>query len=120
MLHINEAIVTKVYDGDTITVDLDLGYGIWKKKESIRLMDIDTPEIRSEHKEIAIAARDYLSSIVIGKKVLVDSRKKDKYGRYLAYIYLSEEMYKLGQAVNDLMVNSEHARRYYGGTREEW
>ena len=45
-----KAIVKKVYDGDTITVDIDLGFGITFNDKSIRLSGIDTPEIRGEER----------------------------------------------------------------------
>ena len=43
--------IVRVVDGDTVDVDIDLGFGIWKKKERIRLYGIDTPESRTSDKE---------------------------------------------------------------------
>ena len=50
---IYRAIVKKVYDADTITVDIDLGFGVWLFKQSIRLLHVDALEIRGkkEHKD---------------------------------------------------------------------
>ena len=42
------AIITKVYDGDTLTADVDMGFNIWSKNIKIRVLGIDTPEIRSK------------------------------------------------------------------------
>lgn len=112
-----KAIVTKVYDGDTVTVDIDLGFGIWKKKESIRLHGIDTPELRggsTSEKLMAVRSRDYLLSLVMNKEIVIESNAKDKYGRYLCVIYLK------GENVNRLMLNNGGARVYYGGKKEEW
>ena len=39
--------VVKVIDGDTVDVDIDLGFGVWLKKERLRLYAIDTPESRT-------------------------------------------------------------------------
>ncbi len=43
--------VSRVVDGDTVDVDIDLGFGVWMKKERIRLLGIDTPESRTRDKE---------------------------------------------------------------------
>jgi len=40
----------KVVDGDTVDVDIDLGFGVWLKKERVRIMGIDTPESRTRDK----------------------------------------------------------------------
>ena len=53
------ALITKVYDGDTLTAEVDLGFKMWAKKIKLRLVDINTPEIRSkniEEKALAIKA----------------------------------------------------------------
>ena len=62
-----KATVTKVYDGDTITVDFDLGFGIILKKQTIRLFGINTPEVREQRKPMASfpvmpSAKEYLAS----------------------------------------------------------
>ena len=46
-----KALITGVYDGDSITVDIDLGMNIWKKNVKLRLARVDTPEIRGIEKE---------------------------------------------------------------------
>lgn len=112
-----EAVVTKVYDGDSITVDIDLGFGIWKKKESIRLNGIDTPELRGSsamEKVKAMEARDFLSSLIMFKTIKMQSVGKDKYGRYLADIF-----YK-NVCINSQMIRDGYAREYTGGAKEPW
>ena len=42
--------VLRVVDGDTVDVDIDLGFGVWMKKERVRMMGIDTPESRTRDK----------------------------------------------------------------------
>jgi len=39
--------IVKIVDGDTVDVDIDLGFGVWMKKERVRIMGIDTPESRT-------------------------------------------------------------------------
>ena len=55
--------VVHIVDGDTIDVDIDLGFGVWMRKERIRLYGIDTPESRTrdlEEKKYGLAAKDFL------------------------------------------------------------
>lgn len=98
------AKVIKVYDGDTITVELDLGFKI-KKEEKIRLVGINAPEIRGNERELGLISRDRLRELILGKDIIINTfkDKKGKYGRYLGDItYTSEtdEVY----FVNDWLV----------------
>lgn len=83
------AKVVKVYDGDTITVDIDLGFGVWLKKQSIRLLGIDTPEIRGDERPDGLIVRDILREWILYKEIIVITKKdsKGKYGRWLGEIY---------------------------------
>lgn len=84
-----KAIVTSVYDGDTITVDIDLGMGIWNRGEKIRLYGIDTPEVRGPERPEGLVSRDYLRDLILDKEIVLTSYKdkKGKYGRYLGTIW---------------------------------
>lgn len=86
------AYVTKVYDGDTITVDIDLGFGIMKKGEKIRLANIDAPEIRGEEREAGLVSRDALRGLILNKEVIIKTQKdaKGKYGRYIGTIIINQ------------------------------
>lgn len=91
------AIVTKVYDGDTITVDWDLGRKVWIRDESIRLVDkdgrgVDAPEVRGGDRPEGLRSRDYLRHLVLGREVIIKTRKdsQEKYGRYLASVWLED------------------------------
>jgi len=86
------AFVTAVYDGDTLTVDIDLGFGVVLKKQKLRLKGIDTPELRGgteETKALAREARDFVRERVLNKPVLLRTfkDKSGKYGRWLALVY---------------------------------
>ena len=86
-----KAKVLRVYDGDTITVDIDLCFSI-KLKASVRVAGIDTPEIRTRsklEKALGYKARDRMRELC-GKTVWLESLgggKLDKYGRVLANLY---------------------------------
>jgi micrococcal nuclease len=86
------ALITAVYDGDTVTAEIDMGLKTFVKGEKLRLHRINTPEVRGEEKEAGKVARDYLRSRILGKEVLVETFKdrQGKYGRYLAEIWLPE------------------------------
>jgi len=87
--YVYRAIVTEVYDGDTITVDIDLGFGVWMRDQTLRLYGIDTPELRKEEKEHGLKVRDYVRDLILGKEVTIESfkGKKGKYGRWLATVF---------------------------------
>ncbi len=100
-----KAIVVKVYDGDTVTVDIDLGFHMWMKKQSIRLYGIDTPELRGESRERGLVVRDFVQGLILNKVITLHSfkDKKGKYGRWLAIIYID------GVNLNDLLVSIGYA-----------
>jgi len=105
------AIVTKVYDGDTITVDIDLGFDIWMKKRSIRLSGIDTPEIRGEERPEGLISKEaLLEKMPVGSEVILKTEKDatGKYGRYLAEVYLPNEPMSL----NEWLLNNGYAQPY--------
>ena len=93
-LYSYKAIVTDVYDGDTITVDIDLGMGVWLKKQKIRLADIDTPEIRGEEREEGLKVRDWLRNKILNKEIILETIKdtKGKYGRWLGKVWAEENI----------------------------
>lgn len=98
------ALVIGVYDGDTCTVDIDLGLFTWLKSQKLRLHRINAPEMRGEEKEAGTPSRDFLRSLILDKKIVVETLKDDteKYGRYLAEIWLEQNGQWIN--VNDLMV----------------
>ncbi len=87
------AHVTAVYDGDTITVDLDLGLGIWHHDQTIRLWRVNTPEVKGPERERGLAVRDVVRALILDKPILLrtilDRRGQDrteKFGRLLGEI----------------------------------
>lgn len=91
LYHYN-AVVTAVYDGDTITVDIDLGLGTWIHGEKIRLARINAPEVSGEERPQGLESRDFLRSKIDGKSIIVQTMKdkKGKYGRYIGDIWFQE------------------------------
>lgn len=112
------AIVTKIYDGDTITVDIDLGFGVWLKKQSIRLAKVEAAEIRGEERELGLKVRDTLREwLPLGSEVylVTDKDKSGKYGRWIGTIYPYGQFItnpKDGQSYNDRLLLEEGVDPY--------
>ena len=86
-----KALITKVYDGDTITADIDLGFDTWLKNQKLRLANIDAPEVRGESRESGLLTRDKLRERILNKFVKIKSYGKGKYGRWLVDVFLNDE-----------------------------
>lgn len=104
-LYYYKGLVTKVYDGDTITVNIDLGFHVGLKKEKFRLYRINTPEVRGPEKPQGIISRDWLREKILDKQVIIKTvkDKKGKYGRWLADVWIddvcmNDELVKQGLA----------------------
>jgi len=110
--------VVSVYDGDTITVDIDNYPPIIGKSISVRIYGIDTPEIKSKNPketERAKQARDYVQGLLKTAKVVeLRNMRKDKYFRILAEVYVD------GQSIADLLIKKGYAVPYDGGTKQDW
>lgn len=113
--YVYRADVISVYDGDTITVDIDLGLSI-KVRAKCRLLGIDTPEIRTRstlEKVAGFEARDRLREMIQDKTVTLHSvAKPDKYGRLLVQVWTEED-----GCVNQVLLDEGFARVYDGGTK---
>ena len=88
-----KADVIRIVDGDTVIVDIDLGFGIWLRGQTIRLAKINAPELRGESLEAGTDSKAYLSKLVLDKRVMVRTEKdsKEKYGRWLGVILLEDD-----------------------------
>ena len=98
-----KAKVIKVYDADTITVNMDLGFDVHITK-SIRLADIDAPEIRGKERPEGLKARDFLRTLILDKEVIIKTERDrtGKYGRYICNVFYEKD--DLTIHINDLLV----------------
>ncbi len=112
-LYCYRALVQSVYDGDTCTVDIDLGLKTWVRGEKLRLHRINTPELRGDEREAGLVARDYLRSMIQDKEVLLQtvSDKAGKFGRYLAEIWVMQNNGSWLN-INDHLIQTGHASYY--------
>jgi micrococcal nuclease len=102
-----KAKVIDVYDGDTITAMVDLGFYHYQQMK-FRLYGINTPEIRGEDRDRGIAVRDIVRGMILDKEVIINSYKdkQEKYGRYLANILIDD------LDLNQWLVQNGHAEEY--------
>jgi len=120
--------IIKVIDGDTVDVDIDLGFGIWMKDERVRIMGIDTPESRTRdkvEKKFGLAAKARLKEILGKKSVLTTQINKDgedmkgKFGRILGDFNCYDHKNDLWTGVSKILVQEGHAVPYSGGSKDE-
>lgn len=114
--------ILRVVDGDTVDIDIDLGFGVWLHRERVRVAGIDTPESRTRdlvEKQFGLAAKERLKSLCpIGSMQILVCKKYDdkgKFGRVLGDFFIEEE----DKLLTDIMVEEGHAVAYFGGSKEE-
>jgi micrococcal nuclease len=114
--------VVKIIDGDTVDVDIDLGFGVWMKKQRIRLYGIDTPESRTrdlEEKKYGLAAKAYLTGMLDDEAGITLKTHKDaegKFGRILGELWRNTDYAE--QSINEYMIEKHHAVRYMGQSKD--
>ena len=115
--------VIKVVDGDTVDVDIDLGFGICLKDERVRIMGIDTPESRTSDKVeklFGLAAKERLYELLAKDAKLITTEDKSgedmkgKFGRILGDFRASD-----GRLVTEIMIEEGHCVPYFGGSKED-
>jgi len=122
-----DVILLKCVDGDTVDVDIDLGFGVWLKDERVRIMGIDTPESRTSDKVeklFGTAAKNRLKELLSeGGKLITTENKhgedmKGKFGRILGDFYV-ERYEGQRERVTDILIEEGHCVAYFGGSKEE-
>ena len=110
--------VTRVVDGDTVDVDVDLGFGMVYKKQRVRMMGIDTPESRTrdlEEKFYGKQSKYHLENILKDKDIELLSHDKGKFGRILGELFVGSSAY----SINQQMIDEYHAVPYFGQSKED-
>jgi micrococcal nuclease len=106
-----EATIRRWVDGDTVDVDIDLGFGLVYSNQRLRLYGINAPEQRTrdlDEKEKGLAATTYVNEVApVGSKVTITTHKEGKYGRILAEVFLEDQT-----NLNSLLTEVGHAERY--------
>ena len=108
--------IVRVTDGDSIVVDIDLGFGLWIHGERIRLYGIDTPECRTrdaEEKAVGLLAKEFVEDALhVGGIYRLQTKEKGKFGRYLGTIYLTDDT-----SINAALVKERLAVPYFGQSK---
>ena len=106
--------IISCYDGDTCYVTFQ------GKKDKVRLLDLDTPEISNPKCEkeyiLAIEAREYINQLISeGKKIEFETEyNRDFFGRILSYIIVD------GENVSKLMVSHSLGVLYDKNNKKDW
>ena len=117
--------IVKVVDGDTADVDIDLGFGVWLKKQRIRFYGIDTPESRTSDKVekiYGLMAKDVvLHFLPVGSAQTLRTKQDDKgkYGRILGEFLIHDAKTDSQMTINDWMIREHHAVAYFGQSKED-
>ena len=114
--------IIRVIDGDTVDVDIDLGFGVWMHKERVRVHGIDTPESRTRdkvEKKFGLASKAMLKR-VLGKTTVLKTTinkkgvdMKGKFGRVLGDFLHNDK------PVSKIMCETGHAVAYFGGAKAD-
>jgi micrococcal nuclease len=113
--------VLRVVDGDTIDVDIDLGFNV-SYTQRVRLAGIDTPESRTtdlKEKALGLEVKEYLKNLLDGAEdIVIQTEKPDsseKYGRILGWLFINDE----DTSLNEKMISEGYAWEYDGGTKKK-
>jgi len=115
--------IKKVVDGDTVDIDIDLGFGVWLLDQRVRLYGIDTPESRTRDKVekiYGLLAKDFLK-VMLGKEGTLKTHKdaKGKFGRILGEFIVYDAEKDAYRSVNQIMIEKHLAVEYYGQSKED-
>lgn len=115
-----KATVKRIIDGDSLVLDIDLGFYMFMNETKIRLYGLDTPEMNSEDPllrlQAVLATRYLFDNLKIGEKVTIKTvlDKREKYGRLLATIITND-----GLNINEGLIQNKLAVSYHNLTRDE-
>ena len=112
--YIYYAQLVRIIDGDTLLLDIDLGF-FTTVRTKVRLAGVDTPPISTDKGEIAA---DFVEKELKEPYIVIETRKKGKYGRYLAYLYYYkdskkfEDIIRYGKCLNEELLKNGLAKKY--------
>lgn len=122
------AKLVNVVDGDTVDVDIDLGFGIWMRDERVRIMGIDTPESRTRdlvEKKFGLAAKERMIQLLSNDSIVLKTQiarngedMKGKFGRILGDFSIYYAPQDRTVPVSEIMILEGHAVSYNGGNKD--
>ncbi len=120
--------ITRVVDGDTVDVDIDLGFNIVLTDERVRIMGIDTPESRTSdkvEKAFGLAAKNRLKELLDLEAILITTidkggeDMKGKFGRILGDFKVVDPETGLDRTVTEILIEEGHAVPYHGQNKDD-
>ena len=110
--------IVRVIDGDSIILDIDLGFSHWIHGESIRLYGVDCPECRSRDKEekaAGLLAKEFVEDTLhVGGTYMLQTKEKGKFGRFLGVIFIQGSA-----SINAALISENLAVPYTGQSKKE-
>jgi micrococcal nuclease len=106
------ASLARVVDGDTVWLDVDLGFGIGVRLD-FRLYGLNTPEVVGATRTAGLAAKAEIERLLELGSLRIETYKSDKYGRWLATLYVKQKS-GVELNVNETLLKSGHAKPYSG------
>ena len=115
--------ILRVVDGDTVDVDIDRGFGVWRHKQRIRMYGIDTPESRTRdlvEKKYGLMAKELVKRFIpegTMQTIITEKDDKGKYGRILGKFKI--EFKEQETTLNEWMVTNHYGVEYFGQSKKE-
>ena len=125
-----KAKILKVIDGDTVDVDIDLGFGVILTDERVRMMGIDTPESRTRdkvEKKFGLASKEYVKAYLpIGSMQILKTEidksgedKKGKFGRILGDFLVYDSKEDAQKKLTEIMISQGYGVAYHGQSKDD-
>jgi micrococcal nuclease len=115
--------ITKIVDGDTVDVDIDLGFSVVLRNQRVRLYGCDTPESRTRdlvERRYGLAAKRYVAAFLpVGSNAKLVSRDKGKFGRILGEFIVFNPMTESVESLKDIMIREHIAVEYHGQSKDD-
>ena len=115
--------LVKVVDGDTVDIDIDLGFGVWLKDQRIRLMGIDTPESRTrddEEKKFGLLAKEEVIKYLANcKKFKSFKDEKGKFGRILGDFEVYDNRSGRWMGLSEAPIQNHYGVKYMGQAKDK-
>lgn len=124
-MHEYRCTIKRVVDGDTVNIDIDLGFGIWVHNERVRLYGIDTPESRTrdlEEKKAGIYAKQCVETFLpVGSTQTLKTYKDKvgKYGRILGEFVIYDPEQDRQTTINEYMIRNKIGVAYFGKSKDD-
>ena len=117
MVHQYRCEIRRVVDGDTVDVDIDLGFGVWLKNERVRIEGVDAPETRTRdmfEKEKGLAAKEFVQSLLPegSSQTLISTGFNGKFGRILGDFLVYDPRLDAERHLSFMLLQEGHATEY--------